>query len=230
MRKKKKKVQRKVKYKNVFFFLFLLFLFGLFLYYIFHLKITNIYITGTDFLKDRYILEKANLMQKPTIIQSFFMNIEKNLNKDDYIQKAKVKHKNISEIHLEIDENKPLLYYSPIEKTILEDGKEVEGNFAVPKLLNYVPDKKYKKLLKEMSQMKEESLNQISEMKYEPNDKDDGRFLFSMVDGNYVYITLNKISALNSYVDIMLEMQKKFDNKKGILYLDSGQYFKVLEN
>ena len=81
-----------------------------------------------------------------------------------------------------------------------------------------------------MSSVDKNILEQISEIKYEPNDKDDGRFLLSMVDGNYVYITINKINMMNSYMDIMLEMQRKFENKHGILYLDSGKYFKVLEN
>ena len=46
-----------------------------------------------------------------------------------------------------------------------------------------------------------------------------------MSDGNYVYITLEKIDAINSYVDII----KTFDGKKGVLYLDSGEYFEVFK-
>ena len=46
-----------------------------------------------------------------------------------------------------------------------------------------------------------------------------------MNDGNYVYLTLNKFLKINSYLDIV----KEFNNKKGILYLDSGEYFKILQ-
>lgn len=225
---KKKKI--KIKYKNVFAFLFFLILLFLGIYYILHLKITNIYITNTDYLKDRYILEKAGLMEKPTIIQSFFMNIEKKLEKDVYIKKVTMNRKSIFDIHLKIEENKPLFYHNTLKKTILEDGSEVKEIYSVPKLLNYIPDKKYKKFIKKMASIDKNILEQISEIKYEPNDKDDGRFLLSMVDGNYVYVTINKINMMNSYMDIMLEMQRKFENKHGILYLDSGKYFKVLEN
>ena len=46
-----------------------------------------------------------------------------------------------------------------------------------------------------------------------------------MNDGNYVYITLRKFSNLNKYVDML----KTFQGKKGILHLDSGEYFKQFE-
>ncbi|MBD9085093.1 cell division protein FtsQ, partial [bacterium] len=68
-------------------------------------------------------------------------------------------------------------------------------------------------------------LKRISEIKYDPNSVDEERFLFTMNDGNYVYLTLIHLEKINNYVDIL----KNFENKKGILYLDSGEYFKVME-
>ena len=65
----------------------------------------------------------------------------------------------------------------------------------------------------------------ISSIKYDPNDVDSGRFLLSMRDGNYVYLSINKFTNINNYIKII----RKFENKKGILYLDSGEYFKVME-
>ena len=44
-----------------------------------------------------------------------------------------------------------------------------------------------------------------------------------MTDGNSVYITLNKINKLNKY-DIILQ---KMAGKKGIVYLDSGDYVEI---
>ena len=46
-----------------------------------------------------------------------------------------------------------------------------------------------------------------------------------MQDGNYVYLTLDRFRNINNYVEII----RKFEHKKGILYLDSGEYFKVFE-
>jgi hypothetical protein len=76
-----------------------------------------------------------------------------------------------------------------------------------------------------MIQVDDNIINHISEIKYDPNEVDEGRFLLTMTDGNYVYLSINKFDSINSYITIM----KKFQDKRGILYLDSGEYFKVLE-
>ena len=68
-------------------------------------------------------------------------------------------------------------------------------------------------------------VKRISEIKYDPNEVDEGRFFLTMNDGNRVYLTLNKFTKIDNYLDII----KEFDNKKGILYLDSGEYFEVKE-
>ena len=44
-----------------------------------------------------------------------------------------------------------------------------------------------------------------------------------MNDGNYVYLTLNKFNKINNYLEIV----RTFNNVKGILYLDSGEYFEI---
>lgn len=69
-------------------------------------------------------------------------------------------------------------------------------------------------------------LLKISEISYEPNDVDKERFLLKMNDGNEVYITLSKITKINKYNEIYSSME----NKKGIIYLDSGDYIEVKES
>ena len=44
-----------------------------------------------------------------------------------------------------------------------------------------------------------------------------------MTDSNYVYITLSKIDKVNKYNSIV----QKLENKKGIIYLDSGDYVEI---
>ena len=46
-----------------------------------------------------------------------------------------------------------------------------------------------------------------------------------MSDGNYVYITLYKLSSIDEYLKITSTLK----DKKGILYLDSGNYFEIKE-
>ena len=76
-----------------------------------------------------------------------------------------------------------------------------------------------------MNDLDTDIIRRISEIKYDPNDVDPNRFLFTMDDGNYVYLTANQLSSLNSYVTIV----SQFEGKKGILYLDSGEYFQIME-
>ena len=76
-----------------------------------------------------------------------------------------------------------------------------------------------------MGLLNKDILIRISEIKYDPNDIDNERFYLTMNDGNYVYLTLNKFDKINNYLEIV----KTFNNKKGILYLDSGEYFEIFD-
>ena len=92
-------------------------------------------------------------------------------------------------------------------------------------MVNYVPNKIYEDFVADMAETDYEVVKRISEIKYDPNAVDEERFLLTMNDGNYVYLTLSRFDKINQYVDII----KEFNNKKGILYLDSGEYFQVIE-
>ncbi len=68
-------------------------------------------------------------------------------------------------------------------------------------------------------------LTKISEIEYVPNEVDKQRFLLTMNDGNYVYITLTKITKINKYNSI----KDQLEGKLGIIYLDSGDYVEIKE-
>ena len=158
-------------------------------------------------------------------MQNSSLSIKKRLESSPYIKKARVTKIFLTKVNLEVEENLPLFYYVPTQKTVLSDRTAVKDNFTVPTLINYVPDKLYDNFIDKMNEVDYEIIKRMSEIKYDPNDVDTERFLITMNDGNYVYLTLNKFTRINDYVDII----KEFDNKKGVLYLDSGEYFKVLD-
>ena len=62
-------------------------------------------------------------------------------------------------------------------------------------------------------------------MTYVPNEYDKDRFLLYLDDGNMVYLTLTKFKMLNYYEEVLPQLE----GKKGILYLDSGNHFKIME-
>lgn len=216
--------KRRLKYKNIFLFLGVVGLVGLGIFLIFQVAITNIYITNTRYLTDQEIIEYAGLSDYPKLINTFSVSLKKKLKQHPLIKSVKITKKMFTNIYLDITENRPLFYDSNQNKTILLDGSTYEQEFNVPYLINYIPDTIYPNFYKNMMLVYPEVLDRISEIKYDPNDVDDERFLLLMNDGNYVYVTISKFTSINNYLDIV----KKFGNKKGILYLDSGEYFKVL--
>ena len=130
---------------------------------------------------------------------------------------------------LEIDENKAIFFNNSNKKIVLEDGREIKedefGDFRIPRLMNYVPDKKYKSFVKGMKEIKKDTLGKISDIEYVPNDYDKDRFLLYMDDGNMVYLTLTKFKMINYYNDVL----EQLEGKHGILYLDSGNHFQIKE-
>lgn len=222
-RTKKYKKKRRIKVIPVLILFLIVFLFILF---IGSIKISNIYISNNNYFSDQEIIDLALISDYPSVISNQPWIIKKRLENNNLILSAKVYLKGFSKIYIDIKENKPLFYNSSTLKTILLDGSEIDNYYKSATLINYVPDTIYPSFVTSMQKIDEEVLDRISEIKYDPNDVDEERFLFIMNDGNYVYVTLSKIDGINNYIDII----KNFNSKKGILYLDSGEYFKILEN
>ena len=228
MKKKKKGTKKKIRIKffNIFLFLtFILIIIGA-VYEISNFKITNIYIKNNYYLTDLEVIETAKIKDYPSTFQNSCKKIEKRLEKNPLIKTAKVKKTYFTRVYIDIEEN-PLLFYDVnISKIVLKDGTTFSGNYDVPTLINQVPNKVYKKMITKFALINPDILDNISEIKYDPDSVDKERFLLTMSDGNYVYITLSKCSNINNY----LKYIKEFNNKKGILYLNSGEYFKIMEN
>ena len=109
-------------------------------------------------------------------------------------------------------------------KLVLEDKTKVDNIYSideVPILINTVDSSEYDYFIKKISKVDSNILLKISEIEYAKVDVDKQRFLLYMNDGNYVYITLSKIDNLNKYEEIY----NSLEGKKGIIYLDSGNYF-----
>ena len=224
--KKKNSNKKKLNKKRFFTFLAILFLIILAIYYVFNVKITNIYIKGNRILTDQEIIDIASIQDYPSSISNMSYKIEKRLESNMYIYSAKVSKKGaLKRVYIEVEENYPLFYYLPENKTVLYNEDRVDSNYKAPTLINVVPNTIYSKFISKLKKIDVDILSRISEIEYKPNDVDQERFLLVMNDGNYVYLNLSKFLNLNKYIDMM----KSFPNKNGILYLDSGEYFDVFE-
>lgn len=222
----KPKKKLKIKYNRVFILILIIIAIVLFLNFIINLKITNIYIIGNDLIfNDQEIIDIALINDYPKALTLSSSKVKRNLEDNIYIKNAKVTKKNLTQIYITIEENYPLFFYKTDNKTVLLDGSKVDKASTVPTVINYIPNLKYQSFVEKMSLLDNSILERISEIKYDPSDYDDERFLLYMKDGNYVYINLYKFSNLNKYIEIV----KNFGNKKGIVYLDSGNYFEIIE-
>ena len=190
--------------------------------------IKNIIISGNSYLNDDYIIEKAEIKNYPSFYLTSTIKIRNKLKKSPYIKDVKIQRKFYHIFNIIVDENRPLFINNTKKTIVFEDKKEIpiKDNInieSIPRVINYIPDDKYKKFIEKMSLVNKNTLGKISDIEYKPNDLDKGRFLLYMDDGNMVYLTLTKFKAINYYNDVIAQL----DNKKGILYLDNGNHFKI---
>ena len=227
-----KKLVKKKKLKLLPCFIVLLLFGGLsFLVYFFlNLPIKNLIVKNTVYLNDDYVLELAGVKDYPSFWLLSTNEIEKKLETSPYILEADVERNFFHVLVISVTENKPLFINNTNHTVVFADKEEVKIDeeidlFRVPRLINYVPDNKYKTFVKGMANIKKDILVKISDIEYQPNDYDKDRFLLYMDDGNMVYLTLTKFDMINYYNDVLSQLE----NKKGILYLDNGNHFQIME-
>ena len=193
-------------------------------------RIENIVIKGNKLVTDQQIIDEAGLSNYPSFYKTTSYNIKKALEKNSFIKEVKIKRSFYHVITIEVSEYKVLLKKETTGKLVLENMNEVttdqEIPYTVPRLVNDVPKNKYSKLLKNLLKVKRSVRSNISEFYYDPNEFDKDRFLLYMDDGNSVYLTLTKFRMINYYNDVLPQL----DGKKGILYLDSGNHFQIMES
>jgi len=225
--KEKKKINFNINYKKILIVVVILFVISFAIYKLLNIRIKNIYIEGNSILSDQEIIDSAKLRDYPKTFHANSKKIKKDLEKNVYIKSAKVtKSSFFSTVNIKIEENKPLIYYNYNNKVILADYTFVSDYFDVPILVNQTPEDILKKLLEEMNKIDYDIIGRISEIEYVPNEVDDNLFLLKMSDGNYVYINIKTFKKINNYLDMVMT----FDNKKGILHLDSGDYFTIIND
>lgn len=218
-----KVTKKKVNIKRIILVLLALILVIFWIIYFIHRPLKNIYVSGNSIVPDKDILELSKLSDYPPYINTYFMNIESNLLKNDYIKNVGIKRKIPSKIYIHVEEYKPIAIYK--DNLILSSKKMVSNDYKI----NYVPyisneiDNIYDKFVESFNKVDSDILFKISHIEYVPNDVDKERFILYMIDSNYVYITLSKIEKINKYNSIV----NKLEGKKGIIYLDSGDYVEI---
>lgn len=195
--------------------------------YLLDIKTKNIIVLNNNYYSDEKIIETAGIENYPKFILLNTNKIKKKLLKLDLIENVIIKKKWNFILELTIKEKKILYLVRSENKYKLSDNKlyDIDDVLSVPTLINYVPESNEKKFVEAFKNIDNNIISMISEIEYSKTSYDSDRFLLYMNDGNMVYVTTTKLKSLNKYVDIV----KKLENKKGILYLDSGNYFEIKE-
>ena len=219
-----KKKKRKIRLKSIIILLLIILIIASIVYYFRSKRVNNIYVKGNTFLKESYILEQTGLINYPKIIEINTKKLEEKLLNEPLINKVSISKTIFGKVVVNIEENIPLLKMSD-NVYILSNGEmeEYSLNAQVPYLLGEVDANIYDDFIKKFLLIDKNTLVKISEVEYAKTDLDNERFLLYMNDGNLVYVTLSKIELINSYNEIYPTLE----NKKGILYLDSGNHFEI---
>ena len=218
-----KVTKKKINFKKIILLLLLVLVIVLGVASFIKMPLKNIYISGNEILSDYDILEYSELADYPLYFKTYFIDIKKKLLANDYIEEVNIKRKLPSKIYIEIKEYKPLAIYK--DKMILSSKKMVD----ISSNINYLPyvvndiTPVYDKFVSSFTKVNNDILLKISHIEYAPNEVDKERFILYMIDSNYVHITLSKIEKINKYNSIVSEL----DGKKGIIYLDSGDYLEI---
>ena len=212
--------KRKLKVKNLIIFILSILLLITFIYFILNIKIKNIYIINNNIISDKEIIDNAKLSNYPSYLLNPSYFLEKNILNNPYIKKVKVEKKQFK-VYINITEYKQLAIYN--NKILLENNTLVDNIYNIkelPIIINSIDTLSFSNYF---SKVDNNVLLKISQIEYTPNEVDKERYLLYMNDGNNVYITLSKIDKVNKYSSIVSQME----GKKGIIYLDSGDYIEL---
>lgn len=221
------KKKKKLKIKNFIIFLLVLLLLGFIIGFFLFRPVKNILITNNNVLTDEEILKVTELDNYPPFVLVNKLRFKKH----PLVRNIKVKRKFYNKIILDVDEVNVLFYDNLTKKYLLDNNQELEikKTLSRPLIINHIPDNNKVKLISSFKDYNVSLLNTISEIKYVPTEFDKDRFLFTMSDGNYVYINNANMDNIIYYEKIVKVLQ----GKKGLLYLDNGanegSQFKILE-
>ena len=226
MANSKKKKKRKINKKRVIVCFLVLAIIGLIIYYVLTMPIRNIYVKGNQIVDDEEIIHLAKLDDYPSFILTRSKDIKKYVKKNQFIENVSVNKKFGNIIEINVFEYQMIAMDSE-HKIILSNGLKIDNHYDlsdIPVLINNIEDNDiYKYFAKKFGKVNQNILRDISQIEYSPVEVDNERFLLYMSDGNLVYITLTKIEKVNKYHDIL----DKIGGKKGIIYLDAGDYMEV---
>lgn len=220
-----KKRKKKFNFKKFAIFILIVIIIYIIVRVLFNIRTKNIIILNNNYYSDEDIIEVSNIENYPKFILLSKNKIKNKIKKLDLIEDVTIKKKIGFILEIDVKEKKILYYVRSKEEYMASDYNtyKIDNLVGYPTLINYVPSDIEEAFVNKFKDIDNNVISLISEIEYSKTNFDDKRFLLYMNDGNEVYVTISRLDLLNKYIEII----QKVNNKKGILYLDSGNYFEI---
>lgn len=223
----KKRVKKKFNFLRFIIFILVIVLIYFLVSILLNIKTKNIIILNNSYYSDEKIIETCHIEDYPKFILLNKNKLKKKLLSLELIDDVNIYKKWGFILKIDVKEKKILYFIRSTETYKASDNNnyDIDNYINVPTLINYVPEETEKTFVNNFKNVDSKVISMISEIEYNKTSYDDNRFLLHMNDGNQVYVNSLKIDILNKYVSII----RKLEGKKGILHLDSGNYFEIKE-
>ncbi|GGA83935.1 cell division protein FtsQ/DivIB [Ornithinibacillus halotolerans] len=226
--RKKKANRRLIFYLSIFFFLI-----SIIVYLqspLSHVK--SIIVNGNSFYEDEELINRSGLHQNTNIWTIKKEEIVQALEEVPIIDTVEIETKLPSTVAIHITEHKRIGYikkgqaYYPIlanGSLFTESSKEYLDGDA-PLLVNFTDEEKLIEISKELSKLPKGIFNIISELHWNPTEKNQNTITLYMSDGNMVESSIRDFSEkMTVYPSIAAQLDP---SKEGIIHIGIGAYFK----
>jgi cell division protein FtsQ len=198
-----------------------------------HVK--TITVDGNEVYSDSELIRKSGLTKTTNIWKVSKSDVSSRLKQLSEIKQADVKIHWPNTVSIQVKEHKRIAYlkqdlnYYPVMENgkILRDRNEEKIPVNSPILFDFKEGAALNEMVKELEKLPSEIVNSISEIHYSPKKTDQYHISLFMNDGFEVSATLRSFSEkMVHYPSIISQLDP---NKKGIIDLEVGSYFKAFE-
>ncbi|MBS4189133.1 cell division protein FtsQ/DivIB [Bacillus sp. FJAT-49705] len=197
--------------------------------------VNKIHISGNSIYSNDELIALSGISEKTNIWQVEEKVIKSNLEKLTEVKSAKVQIHLPNTVEISIQEYKRIAYimkdknYLPVLENgqVLKNSKTAEIPASAPILIGFSEGKELDGMIKELEELPEVVLNSISEIYHTPKKTDSFHITLYMNDGFEVSATVRSFAEkMTHYPSIVSQLDP---DKKGIIDLEVGSYFKAYE-
>ncbi|HLR69862.1 MAG TPA: FtsQ-type POTRA domain-containing protein [Pseudogracilibacillus sp.] len=197
-----------------------------------HIKVIEV--SGNNYMKEKEVIKLSGLTTDTNIWVYNKKSITDSIKEHPMIEDIEIKRKLPQTVHIKVKEQNVVGYIQNdlAFQPVLENGMIVTTGDITNKgdgpLLNNFDDEQYlQRIATELSKIPDDIFNLISEVTWQPTEKNKYRIVLYMNDGYVVHATIrNFANKMAIYPSIVSQLNPE---DKGIVHMGVGTYFEKLE-